>query len=303
MEREAMLAELKKKYAITQDQFEDMYQVVKRLVIGDKKRAKGKPTAVLVGGQPGSGKTEIVVETCKEFEQKGEDYVVLDVDTYRNCFPYTKEVLSEYPSYFSEITDPIVTGIMEVLIKETATEGYNIIYEGTMGNQKTHKAIQSIRENNCDVDIIGRVMATGKIESTLSLFERYILLKQKMGIGRFTTTTLHDTRYNKLLKVVEDLESNVGIPFEVYRRGKVMGYPIKIYASRAPVKTYQNAVEAITQGRAMSQKECTDDDEILRQRLNFITEALKAEPDLQYEVSILKERVNPFLEKQQVIGD
>ena len=54
--------------------------------------------------------------------------------------------------------------------------------------------------HHLNAKIIIRLLATWREESILSCFERYILMKEATGIGRFITLQSHDKRYIQFQK-------------------------------------------------------------------------------------------------------
>ena len=82
----------KEKYNMTEKETENMYEQVRRLIFGNTLPEKAdQPLAIITGGQPGSGKSGIVVKSRLDFAETGREAVILDVDTYRGLYKKSAE--------------------------------------------------------------------------------------------------------------------------------------------------------------------------------------------------------------------
>ena len=248
----ASLEEVRKEYEMTEEEINDMYERVARSMFENiAPNANGIPECVITGGQPGSGKSGLVSTAATEFRDEGKQCIVLDVDLFRGFYKNAGELATRYPEYYSEITDKPLGVIMRRLLEETITKGYNFIFEGTLANTQI---VETIRKYNNNYRIKAKLMATSKYESLLSLFERYLEMKQYIGMGRLTSIDAHNVRYDSFTALIPTLEGK-GIEVDVYERGATQSTPILLRAdkdnSRFP--TVQNAVEF---GRSESQRAC-----------------------------------------------
>ena len=258
----------KEKYNLTKDEFENMYNETRRLIFSNCLPEKGKPTAIITGGQPGSGKSGIVVKSRLDFANNNKEVIVLDVDTYRGLYKNADLLAKEFPQYYSEITDPIVGKIMSRLADETLYKGYNFIFEGTMGNTKM---IDSVKNSNTDYNIIARILGVSRFESLLSIFERYIEMNKTMGFGRLTTIDAHDIRYENYTNIANTLEEQE-IEVEVYKRTVDKKIPIQIYKTSDNNKKYKSVKDALNDARAESYRLCMQN---AKQRLDLINKEFK----------------------------
>ena len=258
----------KGKYNITEEEFENMYNQTRSLIFGNCLPENGKPTAIITGGQPGSGKSGMVVKSRLDFAENNKEVIVLDVDTYRGLYKNASSLAKEFPQYYSEITDPIVGKIRGRLADETLYKGYNFIFEGTMGNTKM---IDSIRNSNIDYNIIARIIGVSRFESLLSIFERFIEMNKTMGFGRLTTIDAHDIRYKNYTNIASTLE-NQNIEVEVYKRATDKKIPIQIYKTSDSDKKYNTVMDALNDAREESYRLCMKN---ARQRLDLINKEFK----------------------------
>lgn len=216
----------------------------------------------------GSGKSGVVVKSMQDFANKDKEAIVLDVDTYRGLYKNSALLAREFPQYYSELTDPAVGKIMEKLATETIFNGYNFIFEGTMGNTKI---IENIEKLNPNYKIVARIIGVSRFESLLSIFERYIEMNKALGFGRLTTIEAHDVRYNNFTKIAPTLEAR-NIEVEVYKRSLDKDVPTNIYNTHDDMCKYQSVSEALIVAREESYKLCMKN---ARKRLNSINKEIK----------------------------
>lgn len=167
---------LEEKYKITEEEFEIIYKKFEELTFCNVKPAKGRPIAIFTGGQPGAGKTALLLRTKSKFEKLKKDVLLFDLDSYRNYSKNCEEIAINYPEHYSYVTGKIAGKIMERLSKKAIIEGYNFILEGTMG--KSIYTLDMLQEMQADYNVIVKLIAVSQEESLLSIFERYINMKK-----------------------------------------------------------------------------------------------------------------------------
>ena len=230
MDYEESLENIKEKYKITEEQFQEMFEKCKGISFHNCKPSE-HPIAVFTGGQTGSGKGGIDVFSGREVQEKGEHAAVLDVDVYRATFPYTKEILKKYPTMYSDITAEVTGKIVNKIINEAVENKYNFIFEGTLRNTQPFETLKSMPDY---YQKYIRVMAVSNIESLLTAFERNYEQINLTGYGRFTNVETHNKTYNGVVNSVKAIESEnrKDIILEIFKRGEDMASPVKIYSSK-----------------------------------------------------------------------
>lgn len=280
------IEEVKKKYQLSEEEFEEMYEEAKKLIIGNRQPSKERPTAIVTGGQPGAGKIGLVLKSKRDFKAKSEEVVVLDSDIYRGLYKKSMEIAEKYPELYSEITDKATGKITNRLLNELIQNGYDFIFEGTMAKINI---IDSLKASPIKYNIIARLIATSREESLISVFERYVLMIENMGIGRFATIEAHDSRYESFTKVAKKLEER-GIEVEVYKRSEsleTIAYPILLYKTSSTKNIYISAQEALTEERKKNYKKCKAS---ILERLQELNKKLKglAERNLEFKTELDK---------------
>lgn len=247
---------IKDKFLITDEDFEFMYRQAEAITFSGVKPAIKKPVAIFIGGQPGAGKTGLVLMTKQEYEKNGTDIISFDLDSYRPFYKNSEIIARDYPALYADITGKCAGKIMERLSEKAISEGYNFILEGTMG--KSTYTLDLLKEKETNYKIIARLMATAKEESLLSIFERYIEMRNSMGIGRLTTVSSHNSKYENFPKVASTLESK-GVEVEVYERSisaNNIANPIMIYKTSSKTNCCETVEAALQLGRKHSKKIC-----------------------------------------------
>ena len=255
---------VKKKYKLSEKEYEEMYQNARKIVFQDAKTYKN-PTAIIVGGQTGAGKGGIDVYSKKEFKEQKVDSIVIDVDSYRMLHPKGEEIVKKYPTWYNDITAQETGPIAKELLKETIEKGYNFIFEGTMKNTEILETMRKMPKN---YNKIVRVIATSPKESLLTAFERNEEQVNAVGYGRFTNVDVHDFSYEgvaKTLKIVE--ESKVPDRIQIFTRGKDIVSPELVYDSNNDKNEYNTAYETLIAYRKINEEKMKD---TIEDRLNLL---------------------------------
>ena len=261
------IANVKEKYALSEEEFEEMYQKARKLIIGDCKPAEGNPTAIVTGGQPGAGKIGLVIKSKRDMLESQKETIIIDGDAYRGLYKNSIEIAAKYPELYSEITDKATGKITNRLLKEVVNEGYNFIFEGIMGKINI---IDTLEKSPYKYNIIARLIATSREESLLSIFERYIVMRENIGVGRLATIEAHDIRYKNFTEVAKVLEGR-NIEVEVYERAKnydQIGNPNMIYKTSKVQKKYRTVEEALNEGRKKSYELCRSNIKVRLEQIN-----------------------------------
>ncbi len=288
--------EAKRKYAMTEEELEDMYIRTRDSIFAGKKPANGHaPIAMVMGGQPGAGKSGLVMKTRQDFRNMGKDVIVLDVDAYRGFFKNAAALAQEYPEYYSDITDVATGYVMKKLLEEaTIPNGYNFIFEGTLASPQI---IETIRKFGPNYDIRARIIGVSKIESTLSIFERYLEMKKKLGVGRLTTIAAHDKRYDGFTTTALTLE-RMGIGVEVFKRNpKLQADPILLYGTGMEDLPHKSVLEALTMARLESHNACLETAEARLASINEDFQNFDEETDINVELAKLNALFERVLRK------
>lgn len=239
-------------------EFEEMYKKSFLVTFGghiEKNIKNNNRTAVILGGQTGAGKTGLVNLTNREALLKNTSYYLIDDDQYRKFYPRYDEIMVECPEYATILTAIGSGPITPKIMKYASDNGMNFIFDGTMKNTRIYETAKQWENYN----ITYKVMATSRIESLLSIFERNAYLRRN-GFGRPISVEAHDETYNGLEDTIRTIEANENENIEIYMRGKSeSSMPDLIYSPKQK-GIYQSAVEALKSGRNRDKRRCMSQD-------------------------------------------
>lgn len=259
---------------IDKEAFNIFYEKARKQIFGNHVPTytyNRRPIAILTGGQPGAGKSGIVIKSCLDFNEIAINPVILDGDLYRGCYPNSKKLATEEPEQYTDITDKATGKVMGLLIKESILKGFDFIREGTLNSAEI---VDQLINSPKNYKIIIRLMATCREESILSCFERYILMKETIGMGRFVTIQSHDKRYKNFPHTAREQEKK-GVQIQVFERGDITNDPILLYDNKTDKNRFNGFEEALYFGRKQSYEKCKKD---INKRIFQIEKELKIMP-------------------------
>lgn len=150
----------------TEKEYKNSYKQIKRTLLNQKYK-ENYPLATLIGGQPGSGKSELT----KYIKSQNNNTITIDGDYIREFHPHLEESVKEYGKDYPKITQPFVNRAVEQLIDELSKDKYNLIIEGTLRDINVPiKTARMLDERDYLVELY--VIATSKDISWKSTIER-----------------------------------------------------------------------------------------------------------------------------------
>ncbi len=206
-----------------------------------------KPKVIIVGGQPGAGKTEILMKSYKDLNYNA---AIIDGDMLRQFHPYGQEVYEKYGREGSQYTHTDCAKWSIWAMREVRESGYNVVLENTLRNDSICETIEIFKEKGYDV--IVRALAVNKIDSKLGIFKRYedqlnlYNSDVKNIIPRFTPLKWHDDAYYGIVDTLRAIEKNNNCNIEIYKRGAKL-----IYNSSANIPNFKgiHAAEMLCETR------------------------------------------------------
>lgn len=291
--------EILDKYKISEIELDGIISKMKSIILDTYQDDDEVPTAIFTGGQPGAGKSAIVLKSKIDLAKENKDSIIFDLDSYRGLFSKSLEIAQQYPEHFQALTNSYSGKIMEVLSNMAIDEGYNFIMEGTMG--KSVYTLDVLLDSGKKYNIIARLLAVSREESTLSMFERYILMEEKSGFGRLTTIKDHDERYENFPNIALTLEEK-GVEVEVYERTEDIKNPKLTYkTSNKNNNVYSSVAEAIEKGRENSRIKCYETYEERLEYINLKFKEFNVNTGLMEELNKLNELFQYYSKKEKKI--
>ena len=219
--------ELLKKYKLTEEEHNEYYDTIKRIYVGGKIPQKN-PIAIIVGGQTGAGKSGILGYSSKMFSD--DNVIVINSDEIKPFHPKSEEIAKLYPQLYTKITDQESNTWTSRLFEDLRREKYNIIFEGTMKNNRI--ADESITElKKLGYTVVVRGLAVCDLESRISILERYEGQVTTKGWGRLVVPEHHNQTYMGMPNTIDYIEKNgMYDVLEIYARGEEPSEPTLVYA-------------------------------------------------------------------------
>lgn len=186
----------------TEKEYRDVYKKIKQTLEYQKSK-ENYPLAALVGGQPGSGKSQL----SNFIRSQNENTIIVDGDFIREFHPHIDAIEKEYGKDYPKLTQPFVNRAVEQLIDEFSKDHYNLIIEGTLRDINIPlKTAEMLDEREYLIELY--VVATNKSLSWQSTIARGDEMIANGDIPRYVDQAHHDAIVDSLPKTVKALSEN-----------------------------------------------------------------------------------------------
>lgn len=233
----------KDKFKLPIERHERIYKRIHQYLFQGKRPVdNGNPVAIILGGQPGSGKSRIL-EVARDDVPNG-NVVIINGDEFRYWHPQYLEILHQHEQAFAELTDPDARVWTRRLFEYAIQHKYNIAFEGTMRTDAICNTMNNMMQQGYTV--VTRVLAVPNYLSVLGTLRRYEAMKRERGYGRWVKPEDHDAAYVGMLNTVSRIEQE-GIAdwMEVYARPNRLIYQNQP-STIGSLDSFASAANAIT---------------------------------------------------------
>ena len=237
---------IKEKYKLSEKEHNEIYKKIEKEVFRNS-TPDDQPIAVIVGGQPGCGKGGVISYTQSEAKTNGKCIILITTDEYKPYHPNAIEIARKYPTEYVEIVEQDAGPWTGSIMKKAIDDRYNFIFEGTLKNDRILERIKELKQNGFSVTV--RALAVPKLESLLTVHERYQKQMEVLNYGRLISIEHHNKAYDGIPAVVDKIEKSGLCTVEVYLRGKTMEKPIKVYSSKEKNESFPTARIALEEYR------------------------------------------------------
>ena len=187
-------------------------------------KTSSNPIAILLGGQPSSGKSKLAL--IAEAEHENETFLIINGDEYRIYHPHHDELVKHVAQY-SEKTQIFSNVFTEKLIEEAIKLRFSVIVEGTMRNPDV-PVKTAIMFKEAQYTVKAYIIAAPEQFTREGLHKRYLQEVQNKGFGRLADVGSHDAAVTGLLKSIDAL----------YNEKAVEKISIYTYLARHKIKEY-----------------------------------------------------------------
>ena len=118
---------------MSEEEFSIAYQKIKK-DITNSKMSVSSPVAIVLGGQPGAGKSNIYQIARKRFSN---NLVELDCDAFRVYHPYYEQIKLMFGKEDGAKTNPFIFKAVDMLVEELSDLKYNLIIESSLKRPNT----------------------------------------------------------------------------------------------------------------------------------------------------------------------
>ncbi|WP_256775095.1 MULTISPECIES: zeta toxin family protein [unclassified Stenotrophomonas] len=174
-----------------------------------------KPVAVILGGQPGSGKGGLSRAASAEL---GRDVITVDPDELRDFHPNVDNFRRENPLTWSGRTHADAGAWADELLEASVSERKNLIFDTTLSNGQwaSESLIKDLQSKGYQVEV--RVVATPLLESELGVDRRFTDRLDAEGYGRHVPKGARDAIYNKIPASLDTIHAGSDVVIRIFNR-------------------------------------------------------------------------------------
>lgn len=172
------------------------------------------PTAFILGGQPGAGKTTIQNLLTNE----NSNILVINGDDYRKYHPHFELIQAQYGDDSPKYTQPFINAVTEKLIEDLSNEKYNLIVEGTLRTAEVPiSTARSLKDKGYRTELcVMAVKPEISYESTILRYENAIAFGET---PRATSKEHHDMVVDRIAANLDTIyESGIFDCIKIYTR-------------------------------------------------------------------------------------
>lgn len=230
-------------YSLAPARLREIYEQDVAPVIFRAARPVDQPTAILLGGQPGAGKTPMQYQAGRELFDRGGVAKIIG-DDLRAFLPHYRRLQREDDQTAAFYTDRDSGRLVEMALDDAAKRRVNVLVEGTMRSPDVVAAtLRRFRDAGYQTE--ARALAVSPELSSLGIMQRYIAQKESRGVGRMTTPQAHQAALDGMLDTLDRLQDGrLADRLTIYRRG---GEIIHSFDLTGPARDGELRARAIVQ--------------------------------------------------------
>ena len=175
---------------IPAEQYEEIYRQIFYDVTKDLKPVEN-PVALVIGGQPGSGKTTMFLKMKKETYNN--NIAQLDNDFFRKYHPNYHKLYEKYKKEVGTYTNEFVSKLIDRLAEDLAANNYNFSVESSFRNAETVTWLHDLLKNTpYSLNVI--LVSTPKEIAWESVKKRYNDMKEIAAKAAINGETIEPPR-------------------------------------------------------------------------------------------------------------
>ncbi|TWE11472.1 zeta toxin family protein [Rudaeicoccus suwonensis] len=170
--------------------------------IFDGARSSPSPVVVLVGGQPGAGKTAAAARSAQLHPT--ERLTVLEGDDYRQFHPDYKRLVRLDPLRMPAVTQEVSGPMVAAAVNHAQREKISVTIEGTFRDSELVTATAG-EFHQAGFYVHAVVVAVQPVQSLISTVDRYVSAIENDRDGRWTPVAAHDAALSGMPRTVRAL--------------------------------------------------------------------------------------------------
>lgn len=173
------------------------------------------PTVHIVISQAGGGKTVL----SKKILQDYKNTVHIDSDKYKKYNPLSDLIIKNSPTYFGHLTGIDAYLHRDYIYDKAIKNHYNILIEVTPSTKEGLFNINLEKLNKEGYNVMAHILAVSKINSLLSIHERYEnQLSQNLPDAKLTDLTRAIDSYYAVESILDQIRKFDFIDIKIYKR-------------------------------------------------------------------------------------
>ena len=199
-----------------------------------------KPRAIVLAGQPGSGKGSLVRAAEREF---GDDVLVIDPDRLCTTLPGVRELQVSDPFGWPQETNKDAFRLANGLRDTGVDKRFNLVIDGSMSDAgNSIRTIEALQKKGYQVEV--RTISSHWLESELGIDQRLSNQIDRLGVARDVDLDFHNRVYNDLPGNLEKVAERTGVQVRIYDRELN-----EIYSNRRDVGSPSEVLRETRAGR------------------------------------------------------
>lgn len=182
-----------------QDYGYDGLKAAKKVLLAtsfDNAKWEKHPLAIILGGQPASGKTGLF-ELLQNNIYPDKQFVIINGDEYRAYHPRSIDIEIEHGKHYADKTQSFANDLVKFMKEECIKKRYNFILESTFRDIKPIKnSSEELKKKKYKTAV--HALSVPYWDSFLGIFERYEGQIKQKGSGRFSPLATHKEAFRAL---------------------------------------------------------------------------------------------------------
>lgn len=205
---------------LTPEQVDEIYRSLIQPTLFDGSSGGGSaPTLVLLGGQPGSGKSRASARLVAEHE----GMAAVSGDDLRIYHPRYRDLIDTRPEHAGEVFAEATRPWVRAALQDALAGQHSLLLEGTFGDPNVTLAT-AIRFRDAGFHVRIVAIASPRVLSVVTAASRYLRDRKANSPARFTKLSAHDRGYEGTARLIDSVDASAPVDHVtiISRNGNVL---------------------------------------------------------------------------------